>query len=772
MVFTGFLVEGFIATSSKRRKRADKAAPYRYTTFLSFNGTGKPQLKELGKSIQAREEERSVGKGDFLMAYCAQEHQCMGASHELFLTDMGRMGYFCASSAATVGPGGGASSGTAVFTRKGGSPVGILPGWKTADLSPVEAPGRLSCVWLQNSHFPGRGILVLSMYAVQGEPIFGTRNWALYTRCVEIIKAHGGLFVWTGDFNVDASELRSSGLLERIQGVVLEPQGPTAASGRTIDLFVVHQALVTQVISCEALLAWEAKSHRPIRLRFGSRLVNPVVPCRRLPTQFPRHPPVHPQRLFEANTAMLQHTTDLLQLASDAAPLEVAFDQLVPCIEAELCHRFDKIGDGGGVLDRYMGRNMFIIHHHPQVSPCFNVYGRLALGERGLYQLAALLKQWELLVRCLAREGVSAGRLRHEAQVRKALARPAGALRNFLRGAPEWGIILEHVLETDPSKEGFVMDLARLGAIARGEISKVASGKRAVHCASFWRWADDQLRGGAGALHALCRPGQSCPDKPAPLFGAAPLGTDAGGNVLGGTAAAIRTDTGEGRDETFGFSLQGLDLLEQEVVAWSKVWKRHPGAKAPWRDTRGYPVGDLPPLTPDLLREAARQFPARKGYSGFSARWFLYLGGEVLAVVCQFLMACERLGLWPGALRHAMLHLIPKRDLGKRPIGLVDGFCRLWELARRTLVREWRAEHTRRYDYGGKGRTSSDAVWLQALYNEAAESCDEVAVTVLFDLTKAFESVPLELVWARGVELGFPLGVLRLQTPRAQRGGG
>jgi len=163
-----------------------------------------------------------------------------------------------------------------------------------------------------------------------------------------------------------------------------------------------------------------------------------------------------------------------------------------------------------------------------------------------------------------------------------------------------------------------------------------------------------------------------------------------------------------------------------------------------------------------MLREAARAFPAGKGFNGFCARWFLFLSDEVLLDVCRLLLACERAGIWPEALQHVLLHLIPKKGGGKRPIGLVNGLCRLWELVRRPLVRAWRAAQGRKYDYGARGRSSTDAVWLQALYDEAAEFSEEAAATALLDLTKAFESVPLELIWARGNEMGFPPGILRL----------
>ena len=97
-----------------------------------------------------------------------------------------------------------------------------------------------------------------------------------------------------------------------------------------------------------------------------------------------------------------------------------------------------------------------------------------------------------------------------------------------------------------------------------------------------------------------------------------------------------------------------------EVGGWRKVWHRHMNAGAPWRKGVGSPLGEeLPPLTPDLLRGAARSFPRRKGFSGFFARWVLELSDSLLRGGCGFFEACERLGLWPGALRCAILHLIP-----------------------------------------------------------------------------------------------------------------
>ena len=95
-------------------------------------------------------------------------------------------------------------------------------------------------------------------------------------------------------------------------------------------------------------------------------------------------------------------------------------------------------------------------------------------------------------------------------------------------------------------------------------------------------------------------------------------------------------------------------------------------------------------------------------------------------------------------------------------------------------MREWRAAHIREYDFGAKGRQATDAVWKQALYDEAAEFRGEASATVLLGLNKAFESVPLEHVLGGGYQVRVPQGdptagprdLLLHATPHIKRGGG
>ena len=54
------------------------------------------------------------------------------------------------------------------------------------------------------------------------------------------------------------------------------------------------------------------------------------------------------------------------------------------------------------------------------------------------------------------------------------------------------------------------------------------------------------------------------------------------------------------------------------------------------------------------------------------------------------------------------------------------------------------------------------AAWHQSLIDEAACADDKRTASVCFDLTRAFETIRLDLVWEAGKQYGFPLPLLRL----------
>ena len=200
---------------------------------------------------------------------------------------------------------------------------------------------------------------------------------------------------------------------------------------------------------------------------------------------------------------------------------------------------------------------------------------------------------------------------------------------------------------------------------------------------------------------------------------------------------------------------------------WAVVWERFEGvAGAPWRECPDHIVArfaPLPPLIAQMLRACASTFKKHTGVGGDSIhpRTFGWLTDEALSGVADLLSAVESTGLWPRQIAIILIALIPKPEGGKRPVGILRGLVRLWERVRRPIVELWRVGVARSYNWAAKGRSPQDAACMQAFKAEAAAAKGLSAAAGMLDLVKAFEMVRLELVWARGLELGFPITILR-----------
>ncbi len=122
----------------------------------------------------------------------------------------------------------------------------------------------------------------------------------------------------------------------------------------------------------------------------------------------------------------------------------------------------------------------------------------------------------------------------------------------------------------------------------------------------------------------------------------------------------------------------------------------------------------------------------------------------------------EVAGVWPRQVTLAVMRLIPKAAGGRRPIGILASLVRWWERARQPEIQRWRDEHSRGYNFVARGRRADQAVWHQALADEAAKSRGLQSAATLVDLVKAFDMVLPQEIWPAALRHEFLLWAARL----------
>jgi hypothetical protein len=83
------------------------------------------------------------------------------------------------------------------------------------------------------------------------------------------------------------------------------------------------------------------------------------------------------------------------------------------------------------------------------------------------------------------------------------------------------------------------------------------------------------------------------------------------------------------------------------------------------------------------------------GVDSMTPRHYGWLSDVLLDRLGEFMVALMGIGIWPSQVSEAILHLIPKPAGGRRPIGVLASFVRLWERTFQAAVTNWRADNRR-----------------------------------------------------------------------------
>ena len=150
--------------------------------------------------------------------------------------------------------------------------------------------------------------------------------------------------------------------------------------------------------------------------------------------------------------------------------------------------------------------------------------------------------------------------------------------------------------------------------------------------------------------------------------------------------------------------------------------------------------------------------PENHGPNGrrISPRHFAILSDDALECMSLFLRASEVLGVMPKQVRYTAIVLLPKPHGGFRPIGIFPALYRMYGQLRRSYCEAWETANSRNYFAASSGRSAPDVVWRQAVDAEFATHDTGAAASVLWDVTKFYESFDHRKLRGRARATGFP----------------
>ena len=138
------------------------------------------------------------------------------------------------------------------------------------------------------------GLFGATCYMYSKIGIRAKANLDLLHAMAAVLRQCGALWVLSGDFNTTPQELRATGWLELVEGVICEPEATTCGD-RKLDFFVVSRSLVHAVRSVHVIGDAIFNPHKPVRLLLRAKpralLLRTLAPPLGFGAELPFGPP-------------------------------------------------------------------------------------------------------------------------------------------------------------------------------------------------------------------------------------------------------------------------------------------------------------------------------------------------------------------------------------------------------------------------------------------------------------------------------------------------
>ena len=636
------------------------------------------------------------------------------------------------------------SGGCGVLVRKG---TGLCK--STHEIKP-SIQHRIHHAWVGG--ITKGGVHCISVYLRDGENA-SEGNLEILAEVAILIKSLKGPWIVAGDFNMTPATLATTNWHKLIGGRILAPEAPTCLS-QTYDYFVVKAGFAQAVEKVQVLDDGGLFPHSPSRLYIRSdarrHAVRKLTRPTKIPGRLPHGPASRPPSYKAVNDACTAEDcqTAVYQWYTIARQ---EWAGLTGCEDAYKPPKFSWQPAAGECASKETGTT--------NPATAWRILGRRA----------------DEVAACLAKKTET-----NSARTREIVGKQTRASRKAVKSLSEK---LQQELQPNMDRWCSGLDKAVTACSVRWAKSLAQAARKKATASEEtaakirtqgwrdWLGASDSERKG------LCPPSRGAYRWVKGLAGWAPSRTGhhthndaipdeedhSTWDDLEGYVEPEDSEPGQGHQEDFGSNTPLCDqaALEQEGGEWAELWDEGAEYNAMIEDEL---VEELEALTVPELKQAALSFPADTGLGAdnISPRALARLSDEALASLIRILHLAEKQGKWPKELDLVMIVLLPKPDGGSRPIGLFPTLIRVWMRARSKQARKWEADNDNEALYGGAGMGAQKAAWITAFNAESACLGGQQHAQALFDLVKAFEKIPHDLIIKAAKKKGYPLAALRL----------
>ena len=728
-----------------RKKRSDEC-----TSITTVNTTNQGPMLEYLENVKPWGVE------------LVQEHHVQVAGMLATTAKVRKLGYkFCATPAVASGRSEAGSSGGAAVIVRNCYGVKKLFGIQDESQPWMIYPGRAAGARILG--MIRGGIIFVSLYLKSGEKPNSMLNWAILTRVAEILNLCQIPFVIGGDFQCTPQELRDTQWLDILKGVIVssgQVTCTTVTSAREIDFFVASKGMESVLEQPEPMHGTCIATHCPVGTTMMGNPRALTVKGFVMPVNFPRREPYGPVRKvrpwapFAPSEGADSHTR-MQELAS----------YWMQNAEEELCQQYDLVDDDTGApLGKFCGRaekpvvaDMRPMQHHTT--------GDVQSGVRGTYwqsisnRLSEISRWFSSYRSCTDDSGTiyergliweQFGYTQHVvAAAKKLVNRFYTPPKTILRTDPDlidlWRKRILHIID--------MMQYILFGANVIGTecivewttqvdalVTLINTQLVATRGVEFGDWLDQQLKKGAGGIHAATKEQMGCFADPIDSLGP-------------GTHAA-------------------QEIVDLEITKWAqpRIWRAWPTQIQADSDYKANAWFDRQDDFPALramapvaeIRCTSGTFPWKTciGADGLHPRIVGQLSSTGLRYLSLLQSSAEALSQVPEIFRINTLFTRPKKNGTYRTVGSLPTFYRIYAKQRLKYLRDWEINHPCDLFWAAKGKGADVAVHTAATAAEIAKTKGHITAAALVDIFKCFEIMNHNTIIRKCMIVQFPMDIL------------